>query len=67
MRVWVPHETLLRLAVPVVGGYSVSTSVLVTPPAVPVMVTLIALITAEDTTSNPVDFDPAATVTACGT
>ena len=59
---------LLRLAaVVVVGGFSVSTSVLVTPPALPVMVTLVALLTAEATALKLPELAPATIVTADGT
>lgn len=43
------------------------TSVFVTLPAFPVMVTAVVWLTAEDTASNPVKLDPLGTVTAVGT
>ena len=59
---------LLKLAaVVVVGGFSVSTSVLVTPPALPVMVTLVALLTAEATALKLPELAPATIVTPDGT
>lgn len=64
----VPHDMLLRLTVLVVAsGYNVITSVLVTPDALPVIVTRTCFVTADETTSKPVDVAPAATVTADGT
>jgi len=65
--VCVPHDTIFKLDVVEVPGYSVITSVFVTPPAFPVIVTLTDLVTAEATASKPVADAPAETVTEAGT
>jgi len=64
----VAQESLLRLTTTtVVSGYNVIASVLVTPSATPVIVTLVVLLTAVETASKLPDADPAAIVTVDGT
>jgi len=67
MIVSVPHETILNVGVVAGAGYSVITSVLITLPAFPVIVTLTDLLTAAETALNPTLEAPAATVTEAGT
>lgn len=68
MSACVPQDMLLRLAVVlIVSGCSVITSVLLTPFALPVMVTLVVLLTAEEVALKLPKVAPAAIVTAEGT
>ena len=57
------QDSLLRLTALVVCGYNVITSVLVTPSALPVMVTLVVLATADETALKLPEVAPAAIVT----
>jgi hypothetical protein len=66
-----PHATLLSVATGVAGGalgtgFSVRTSVSVTPCASPVIVTLTDLVTASVTALNAAVFCPASTTTEAG-